>query len=83
MIIRARVEKREEEKSKAIPISWDPLMQGFKLFFGSVLFVCSPCLTHFTKCLQNNCPGLVPAITMEQTEECLECDSPHEVHFLL
>lgn len=42
MIIRARVEKREEEKSKAIPISWDPLMQGFKLFFLVVSYLFVP-----------------------------------------
>lgn len=68
--------------SSFLPFSFLPF--SFLFFFVNVLFVCSLCLTHFIKCLQNPVPvlGPGPIITSEQTEQCLEYDSHLEAHFL-
>lgn len=44
--------------------------------------ICFLCLNHFAMCLHNTHTVLVPVITLEQTEWCLECDSHLKIHFL-
>lgn len=81
--VRANLGERKGGERKG---HWPPFRSIHVDFFflGNcpISSVCSLCLTHFAKCLQNTCAVLVPVITSEQTEQCLESDSHLPVHLL-